>query len=265
MARLLEAQSQPLLFYRLESDFVTGLGREHPVENGFAWHHTLGTPYLPGSSVKGVVRSWAEGWHEWAGKKEDELSAEEQAELGTYTRDLKRIFGDTDKTGAGSVIFLDALPVTSVQLKADIMTPHYTEYYEGKSPPADWLSPTPIPFLVVETGASFVFGILPRRMEVQYLEDCEQVREWLNNALCWTGAGAKTAAGYGRFEPEGNQPSKLLSLAKEFVVTSYKQGWQHDKNAFERDGEKWLMKLNANPQPDAVKLTQKLMHKYGMV
>jgi CRISPR-associated protein Cmr6 len=42
--------------------FVTGLGRSHPVENGFAWHHILGTPYLPGSSLKGLARSYARDW-----------------------------------------------------------------------------------------------------------------------------------------------------------------------------------------------------------
>ena len=206
VAELLDAHGQPPLFYKLESDFVTGLGREHPVENGFAWHHTLGTPYLPGSSVKGVVRAWAEGWHEWAGKKEDELSAEEQAELETYEQDLKRIFGDTDKTGAGSVIFLDALPKEPVQLKADVMTPHYGPYYQdkaAKTPPADWHSPNPIPFLVVQAGASFVFGILPRRHSEKSRDDCNRVRDWLEDALCWSGAGAKTAVGYGRFTVDG--------------------------------------------------------------
>jgi len=38
--------------------FVTGMGRNHPLENGFLWHPILGTPYLPGSSLKGAVRSW---------------------------------------------------------------------------------------------------------------------------------------------------------------------------------------------------------------
>ena len=190
MERLLEAQNQSPLFYRLESDFVTGLGREHPVENGFAWHHTLGTPYLPGSSVKGMVRAWAEVW------------------VDAEIKDIRRIFGpsaedirenDDVQAGVGSIIFLDALPITSVQLKADIMTPHYTDYYEGKSPPADWLSPNPIPFLVVEAGASFMFGILPRRNDERSRDDCSRVRVWLKDALCWTGAGAKTAVGYGRF------------------------------------------------------------------
>lgn len=41
-----------------ESRFVTGLGRSHPLGNGFVWHATLGTPYLPGSSIKGMVRAW---------------------------------------------------------------------------------------------------------------------------------------------------------------------------------------------------------------
>lgn len=40
--------------------FITGMGLSHPVENGFLWHHTLGVPYLPGSSIKGMIRAWVE-------------------------------------------------------------------------------------------------------------------------------------------------------------------------------------------------------------
>ena len=36
--------------------FTTGLGNEHPLENGFAFLNPYGLPYLPGSGVKGVVR-----------------------------------------------------------------------------------------------------------------------------------------------------------------------------------------------------------------
>ncbi|MCI0724009.1 MAG: RAMP superfamily CRISPR-associated protein [Acidobacteria bacterium] len=59
---VLLAHEQSPLFFETEWHFVTGLGREHPVENGFAWHHSLGVPYLPGSSIKGMVRAWAEYW-----------------------------------------------------------------------------------------------------------------------------------------------------------------------------------------------------------
>jgi CRISPR-associated protein Cmr6 len=43
-----------------EAPFVTGMGMEHPLENGFAFLDPYGLPYLPGSSVKGVVRRAAE-------------------------------------------------------------------------------------------------------------------------------------------------------------------------------------------------------------
>ena len=42
------------------SPFATGLGWEHPNENGFAFLHPYGLPYLAGSGVKGVVRRAAE-------------------------------------------------------------------------------------------------------------------------------------------------------------------------------------------------------------
>ena len=40
--------------------FTTGLGNEHPLENGFAFLNPYGLPYLPASGIKGVVRRAAE-------------------------------------------------------------------------------------------------------------------------------------------------------------------------------------------------------------
>jgi CRISPR-associated protein Cmr6 len=40
--------------------FVTGVGMEHPLENGFAFFDPHGLPYLPGSGIKGVIRRAAE-------------------------------------------------------------------------------------------------------------------------------------------------------------------------------------------------------------
>lgn len=42
------------------SPFMTGIGNEHPLENGFAFLNPYGLPYLPGSSIKGVLRAAAE-------------------------------------------------------------------------------------------------------------------------------------------------------------------------------------------------------------
>ena len=293
LTQLLEYHQQVPLYYKLESDFVTGLGREHPVENGFAWHHTLGTPYLPGSSVKGMVRAWAEIWHKWSEKNEEEMSDEEKEKLKKYKKDkINCIFGSDDSKNphVGSVIFLDALPTKCVQLKADIMTPHYSDYYAGKKdkqgnliPPADWHSPTPIPFLVVEKDQSFVFGILPRRKDEQSQKDCEWVKGWLNEALCWTGAGAKTAVGYGRFAPDKEakrqHAKRLEAQRKEQTILKQTQGkselyialfketiekrWTEaaSKDSFVQNGviEGWLDKLEADSQADAVHELTKLI------
>lgn len=42
------------------SPLLTGLGMEHPIENGFAFLDPYGLPYLPGASIKGVIRRAAE-------------------------------------------------------------------------------------------------------------------------------------------------------------------------------------------------------------
>ena len=49
--RIVEAQAV--------APFTTGLGNEHPLENGFAFLNPYGLPYLPGSGVKGVLRQAA--------------------------------------------------------------------------------------------------------------------------------------------------------------------------------------------------------------
>ncbi len=45
---------------RLVSPFITGLGNEHPIVNGFSFLTPYGLPYLAGSGIKGVLRHAAE-------------------------------------------------------------------------------------------------------------------------------------------------------------------------------------------------------------
>ena len=178
---------------RTSSRFVTGLGRSHPVENGFAWHPTLGTPYLPGSSVKGLVLAWAK------------VNA-------IPTPIVERLLGSAGK--AGDVCFLDAVPTAPVQLEADVMTPHYAGW-TASDPPGDWRSPTPIPFLVTAANSHFLFGLVPR-LDVS-TESLETVVAWLCSALAWEGGGAKTSVGYGRFErdPTGEAEAKVRWSARD--------------------------------------------------
>jgi CRISPR-associated protein Cmr6 len=193
--------------FKTDWHFATGLGLPHPVENGLIWHHTLGVPYLAGSAVKGLVRAWVEVW-------------DESLNDGEKAQRLSDWFGTTEQ--AGRFRFFDALPVERVMLAADVMTPHMDKWYEegGKigepcqEPyrriPADWHAPVPVPFLVVKE-AKLLFGMAPRRPE--FAEELPQVFAALKQALDWLGAGAKTAAGYGRMVEDAARFARLAEDA----------------------------------------------------
>lgn len=185
--------------------FVTGLGLPHPVENGFAWHPTLGLPYLPATGVKGLLAAWLQTL------EQDVDQAQEDRDEAARRR--RGWCGEQDD--AGSLIFFDAVPTEPPALAADVMTPHMGRWYaegtgisqpdhEPQNVPADWHSPVPVPFLVVKE-ATFLFGIAPRPGaewgEREPRNEVNAALRALAKALVLLGAGAKTAVGYGRFRP----------------------------------------------------------------
>jgi CRISPR-associated protein Cmr6 len=123
----------------------------------------------------------------------------------------REIFGS--QSTRGSILFLDAYPEPGIRFKADIMNPHYPNYYNNASePPGDWQNPLPIPFLTVEKG-TFHFTLLkikqPVGKEGENPDTLNKTEEWLKTALKDFGVGAKTALGYGMFRenlsPQGER------------------------------------------------------------
>ncbi len=74
--------------------FATGLGNEHPLENGFAFLTPYGLPYLAGSGVKGILRRAAE-----------ELALDNKAQQsGDWTwLDVWHLFGFEGAVDKGSI------------------------------------------------------------------------------------------------------------------------------------------------------------------
>lgn len=203
--------------FETEWNFVTGMGNSHPVENGFSWHPTLGTPYLSGASVKGLVRAWIENW---SGLEHAESKAACLKWFGSESKEPKE---QDEKNRAGSIIFFDAVPYGPVSLGCDIMTPHMKDWYakggsisdlsrDASAIPADWHEPVPVPFLVVKK-AKFLFSVAARTQDAK--KDIGQVLEVLGYALEYLGAGAKTAAGYGRMTPDEKANKQIEKMQKE--------------------------------------------------
>lgn len=203
----------------VERRLAIGLGRASVYETNLTLHPTYGIPYVPGSGVKGAVRSFV-----MLSLFYD--SDDEQTEARAFQDPLFRALFGADASapeGArqGRVCFYDAYPTTRPTISADIMTPHFQDYYQdasGDTPPTDDMDPTPIPFLTVEdTTFAFSLGERPRADDPQTFEEStildntpassqgsllDVAEHWLKRTLAEHGIGAKTAVGYGFFPEE---------------------------------------------------------------
>lgn len=165
--------------------FATGLGADHPTENGFSFDPSSGLPFIPGSAVKGLCRRAAR------------LAGRDEATCGRW-------FGPETITGSshgaqGEVTFFDAFPVQWPRLAVDIVNCHHPAYYrtltekdvDRRNPPTETENPVPVYFLTVDKGAVFSVPLLAPAAYA------EEVTEALVSGLRWLGIGAKTAVGYG--------------------------------------------------------------------
>ena len=212
--------------------FATGLGNEHPLENGFAFLNPYGLPYLPGSGVKGVLRQaarelasgdWGEA-HGWSEEKTSVLLVgKERIPLSA----LDALFGLESANGEtqhvrGALTFWDVIPqIKGDSLAVDIMTPHQSHYYQQKSDrktgdstsPHDSGQPNPISFLTVPPGSGFTFHV---QCDLAHLNrsapELAADSKWktlltaaFEHAFQWLGFGAKTAVGYGAMQSEAQR------------------------------------------------------------
>ena len=208
--------------------FTTGLGNEHPLENGFAFLNPYGLPYLPGSGVKGVLRQAARelasgDWGDACGWRSDRLPSTGGRRIGGEGLSmLDVLFGRETQSGdsehlRGVLSFWDVIPqIQGDSLAVEIMTPHQGHYYQQKSDrktgdsvsPHESGSPNPISFLTVPPGSGFAFHVVCdvcrlRRLAPELAQDDQWKRlltAAFEHAFDWLGFGAKTAVGYGAMQ-----------------------------------------------------------------
>lgn len=189
--------------------FATGMGMEHPLENGFAFLNPYGLPYLPGSSIKGVLRRAAEelldAEENGAGQANQHLWSKDDAITALFGRETE----DREKEHSrGAITFWDCLPKPKKDLGMEVMTPHQGAYYQAErsdaypegASPHDSGQPIPIVFLVVPPDAEFAFHLVcdTRRLPDSLRGTWQALmRAALVHAFEWLGFGAKTAVGYG--------------------------------------------------------------------
>lgn len=165
------AHSKALLF-KPEWRLTLGLGGASVFETDITLHHIYGVPYIPASSIKGVVRSYiiTEFFGHQAPENEKDyplVNAEfraittsenfckifgcpkeakqvkfENGKPKKIKKGKKWIYDEKDPVESalgherrGKITFFDALPTDSrkIHISMDIMNVHYKEYYESKN------------------------------------------------------------------------------------------------------------------------------------
>jgi CRISPR-associated protein Cmr6 len=237
LAQSLASESVLQLDAQAAAPFTTGLGNEHPLENGFSFLWPYGLPYLPGSGVKGVLRNAAQelaaglwgdgrGWGDQTFYRVNVGSERKPRWVDLSIIDV--LFGREPPPGSsdhvrGALTFWDVIPqIAGDSLLVEIMTPHQSHYYQKRQEPKsgdsvsphDSGQPNPIAFLTVPPGSTFLFHVVCdephlKRLTANRLPDApdllgEGALHWkalltraFEHAFQWLGFGAKTAVGYG--------------------------------------------------------------------
>ena len=217
----------------MQSPLVHGLGETHPMEKFLTFDRNTGIPYIPSTSVKGVLKTRLmiqelnkrslnpdDGYLE---AKEQNFLVEDKAAKNKEDKILvnenyplfKELFGGAEEQGKGEsqaqqgkIIFLDTFPATFPRLKKEIMTPHYSKYYSGKGQigPTESQQPVPNAYLSVDPQdgqqkMEFVFLIHPELSQEH--PDCVEkfMRVFENEDVSDIGFGSKSAIGFGQFAP----------------------------------------------------------------
>lgn len=163
--------------------------------------------YIPGSSIRGLVRSWA--------RQHPEIQERMQALLGYQDNHKNEIH-------SGKIEFLDAYPEKPTRLTLDIVNPQqeFQVYHQGQSKPLSFYTlgdgKKPISVTVAIRG-------IPNRTTAA---EVEEVWQWVEQALYFYGVGSRTASGYGCFQkPSGltiNSPHNYSKKLLNFIL--YSQG-----------------------------------------
>lgn len=166
---------------------MTGVGYPHAagakgeVCAGCSLDYVTGLPYLPGSSVKGLLRSAFA--HKGYIK---ELLEDDEADIKVIE---KEIFEDSD-------VFLDAFPVDGMcngVLEIENITPHHNTELGLLA------EPTPLTFVKVKPGVVYRFRFVFKNNDVL---SAEKKLELFKRIILDLGIGAKTNVGFGRFTDE---------------------------------------------------------------
>lgn len=187
---------------------LCGVGYHHEINNpknepkeddapevynlGMYFDYTSGLPVIPGSSIKGMLRSAIEEWDFLADYKPQEKNtppASLSDKKVLHEEIIKTVFEGKGLSIYDRDIFLDAIPI-----KADnkLFGEDYITHH-----PTPLQNPNPVRFLRINPGVTYQFRFILRNNDNGLKADFKE--DLFKAIICTFGLGAKTNVGYGQF------------------------------------------------------------------
>lgn len=217
----------------LKGKIIHGIGGGHIRETAITLHPVYGIPYIPSSSLKGTVRSWVIQAY-FSGNEELLIKDNGQLdERGLKIKNLARLIFGTQEN-RGKVEFHDVFFPNDFKLTPDVMTVHFSNYYNGKGAksPTDNQNTIPINFYTLEVKESDIYlSISKNEKDYEYLLNVASI--WTEKALTEIGIGSKTSSGYGIFANVTDQTEEFLKKITELKEKKEKEREQKRKLAEE--------------------------------
>lgn len=207
-----------------------GAAQKGELNGGFSLDYVTGAPYIPASSLKGVLRSAFEH-EEYIREALGDNSVDVKAlvdEIFQGTRNGKEIpMYERD-------IFFDAYPETGGNIVGiESITPHADEFK----------SPNPLSFLKVLPRVVFKFSFKLHDSEVYKWITADKKRELFKAIIKDFGLGAKTNVGFGAFEKRKEKEITQIECACGALNYKYEKGtkkirWNWEKKVCYKCKEK---------------------------
>lgn len=233
---------------KLERGILPGFGAAHVNETSVTIHHTYGMPYIPSSSVKGVVRRWF--INEYLEGKEAHLLAEDK-DVPTHLKEHvsigKLFFGAEAQRGIGQ--FYDVYLHENCYLRPNMQVSLFRDYYNARTNEMASDTMGTIPFAnfyeVNVDHANVTVSISPLAKTTHDCKTLLQILEnWTSNALQQLGVGGKTATGFGRFSDMKNVTDEMTDgMRKEIERAERRRKQIEEEKRIELEQQQLKQKL----------------------
>lgn len=186
-------------FFELKTEYpglLIGTGNLHNISQkgayklGFSFDHVNGLPYLPGSSLKGILRNVFPGQHKENREGYEQYLMGIMAELGINNIPVEQLANVEQEIFDNQDVFLGAYPSPKNKDRKYLASEYITPHKPLKNP-------NPISFVKVKPDVIFQFSFLLKNGK---LLSADRKLELFKHIILDFGAGAKTNVGFGKFQ-----------------------------------------------------------------